>query len=583
MIKVISNFIFYMIMVLSCAAIDSTYAVEIAPDSQHSITPRIVINQGGYRPNWPKRALLINANNNRTGKKFRLINLDNKQKLSLDIKTKSKIDIHTGEFILALDFSQITKPGRYQIAYRNLTSYPFKIYNNAYLEALNTVLRSYYLQRCGVALDDKQTGLQHVVCHKDDGFIAHDDIINKQGELFSAPGGWHDAGDYGKYVASTAVTLGHMLSIYERYGHLFDDQLNIPESGNGIVDIIDEAKFGLDWLLAMQRTDGAVYRKLSGKSWPKQYTPDQDKQKRYVYGISTPETAKFAAVMAMAARVYSDISTLQADIYLHAATKAWQYLNSQTTQKVDWVKGDDSGSGKYLSSDVDLESALLHDYDDRLWAAVELHLTTGEDQYLEFAAPLIYLSQYTLYEWKDPSSLGLLNYLLLGNNKKLKNHIEKILLKQAKDIFNRVQLSAYQIANHRFIWGSNKMTAEEGVILLQAYRLNNDKQYYLAALDQLDYLLGRNHFNMSFVTGIGNRPVKNVMHLYARAIQKDIPGLLVGGPNEKAQAGFAPKDQGPLSYIDHNRSYATNEYAIDYNAAFLGLLSALLATTPPAL
>jgi endoglucanase len=141
----------------------------------------------------------------------------------------------------------------------------------------------------------------------------------------------------------------------------------------------------------------------------------------------------------------------------------------------------------------------------------------------------------------------------------------------------KVSLSGYRLANDNFIWASNKMAAEEGITLLYAYQVTGNQAYFTAAVDQLDYLLGRNHFNKSFITGVGSNSVRNVHHRIAQAKKIVIPGLMVGGPNTEAQDGIAPKGLGPLSYLDDDRSYATNEYAIDYNASVIGLMGMLMA------
>ena len=123
------------------------------------------------------------------------------------------------------------------------------------------------------------------------------------------------------------------------------------------------------------------------------------------------------------------------------------------------------------------------------------------------------------------------------------------------------------------------MTAEEGITLVYADRLTENPQYLAAAIDQLDYLLGRNHFNQTFITGIGANPVKRVNHLFARAKDIYIPGLVVGGSNSDAQDNKVAKNLGQLSYIDSEESYATNEYAIDYNASVISLIVNLIANS----
>jgi endoglucanase len=334
-------------------------------------------------------------------------------------------------------------------------------------------------------------------------------------------------------------------------------------------------------MLTMQRADGAVYRKLSGKEWPGPIVPNEDKQPRFVYGISTPDTAKFAAAMAMANRVYARYDTQLAQTCLKAAQKAWSFLQTEPSMKVDWVEGDDSGSGKYLASDNDFDpyGALKTDKDDRFWAAAELLISTKNPAFEQFLEQNISGFSYTLFEWADPSSLGMINYVMQTGREgsdKLKQQIKEKLIERADTLMQKVSLSGYRLANHDFIWASNKRAAEEGITLVYAYRVTGNQAYLRAAIDQLDYLLGRNHFNKSFVTGVGTNSVRNVHHRIAQAKKIVIPGLMVGGPNTKAEDGIAPKDLGPLSYLDDERSYATNEYAIDYNASMIGLMGMLM-------
>ncbi len=544
-----------------------------------SNSSNIVVNQVGYLPQWQKTAFFLN--NKKSTNYPQLIDRNTRRAVKT-IKPGTEIqDTATPDVISTVDFSDITQPGTYYLRQGKLTSAPFNIGTDIYQQPLITLLRSYYLQRCGVEIDDPVTGISHPPCHVKDGAIAHQDRYHTPGQNIAALGGWHDAGDYGKYVATTAVTIARLLNLYEQHPDLFPDlQLTIPESGNEVSDLLDEMQFGLDWLLKMQRKDGAVYRKLSGKKWPFGVSPDEDIQPRYVYGISTPETAKFAAVMAIASRNYQSINSELASNYLNAAELAWKYLATQPEMKVDWVEGDDSGSGKYLASEYDREASLTTDVDDRLWAAAELYITTGESAFNDYFTNHLDEVDYTLFEWKDPSTLALINYLKQNRqptSKELVTKIETKVKQRANLILDRVKESNYNIANPNFIWGSNKMTAEEGITLVYAYQLTNNSQYLAAAIDQLDYLLGRNHFNQTFITGIGARPVKYVNHLFARAKKIYIPGLVVGGPNSDAQDNKVAKNLGQLSYIDSEESYATNEYAIDYNASVISLIINLIA------
>jgi endoglucanase len=536
---------------------------------------KIVVNQVGYLPNSPKVALLVN--NDTTQQKIELVHSNTKKTVQVIIPSQSMRDRDSNDRLQTIDFSQIKQAGNYFLRAGSIESYPFAIASNVYQEPIIKLLRSYYLQRCGVAIDDRVTGIRHAPCHIRDGVLAHQDATNSSAKLIPATGGWHDAGDYGKYVATTAVTTGRLLSLYENNPKAFPDrQLTIPESGNGIPDLLDEMRVGLDWMLSMQRSDGAIYRKLSGKNWPPIVAPDEDTQTRFIYDISTPETAKFAAAMAISARVYTPWQPQQSAIYLKASRQAWEYLQTQPKMKVDWVDGDDRGSGKYLESAIDNEPSLKIDTDDRLWAAAELFITTKEQKYDRYFLEHLPKFDYALFEWKDPSALGLLNYV----SENATSQASEITLKIAQQILNRadalvkkVSTSGYHLANQQFIWGSNKMTATEGLTLILAYRMTDGTAYRQAAIDQIDYLLGRNPFNQTFVTGIGTHPVRHVNHIFARARKIDIPGLLVGGANNDAQDGLAPKNRGILSYLDNEKSYATNEYAIDYNAELIALMS----------
>jgi endoglucanase len=423
--------------------------------------------------------------------------------------------------------------------------------------------------------------MKRPACHLHDGVIAHDDAFNKKGTKLQASGGWHDAGDYGKYIAPAAVVLIELLSRYERYQSILSRlDLSIPESNNAIPDFLDEMKIALDWVLTMQRVDGAVYRKLSGRKWPHQLTPENDTQERLVYGVSSQETGKAIAAWALAARIYQKHDPDTAKLYLKAALHSWQWLIKQESTLLDEYNNDNSGSGPYTFNSIDNDKCLKTHLDDKFAAATELYLSQIKPEladYLEEVEPSL---KMVIMEWKNPSAQAMLTTLWHPNTQDnfniMRTSIRMKLLERAKQAYERTQNSTFGLANHRFIWGSNKMAAQEGVFLAQAAYYAKNRDYQHAAWDQFHYLMGRNAFNQTFVSGFGTHSVKNVNHLYSKASGFYIPGLHVGGPNNAAQAGIAPKNKGPLSYIDSNQSYATNEYAIDYNSGLLSLLFDLL-------
>lgn len=539
-----------------------------------------LLNQAGYESGKMLRLLKVSTGKEEDGK-LRLVEQRTGRVIQDRPPYSRRLDTDSGMVLVEYRLDAPHQSGLYRLESDQGASPEFEVGSGRYQSLMRLLLRSFFLQRCGVALKDPETGLEHGVDHASDGVIFRSDSLNSKGASLEASGGWHDAGDYGKYVPTTTVTIGRLLEAYSRVPWLFvDGQLGIPESGNRIPDVLDEAAWGLDWLLKMQREDGAVYRKVSGERWPSAQPPDEDRQLRYVYGVSSADTAKFAAVMAQASRLYGELNPVLSTQYRDAAERAWRWLEQvKEPLLLDRKPEDDSGSGRYHYSETDREPSLLTDRDDRLWAASELWLLTRESRYLDYLKAETYFSRHpVIYEWKNPALLGLV-HLLRDNSEglpdDLRENIRKAVLVRALQAMDRVRSSGFGVANDRFVWGSNKMAAEEGWFMAEAYQMTGNKEYLVSAQIQLDYLLGSNPQGISFVTGVGENRVRRTAHLFARAAARDIPGLLVGGANDLAQDGIAPRGKGILSYLDNERAYSVNEYAIDYNASLIGLLSAL--------
>lgn len=565
-----------LLLLLFCTSTSIAKTVLIPTSSNH----KIVLNQIGYLPHIKKEALLLSEHDSPKGQ-WQVLDADTDAKVASGQLPEAKQDQHTHYKVQSIDFSFLNKAGRYIVQVGDLRSVPFEIGEEVYQPLIHGLLRSYYLQRCGERIADQITGMQRPACHLHDGIMAHSDAFNAQGNKLMSVGSWHDAGDYGKYVGPASIVLLELLSRYERYQEpLSMLDLNIPESGNGTPDFLDEMQIALDWMLTMQREDGAVYRKLSGKQWPHQVAPHDDKQARFIYGISSQETGKAIASWALAARIYKAHNAKLANRYQQAALLSWQWLQTQNAMVLDEHKDDNSGSGPYTYNEIDQNESLTHHDDDQFAAAMELHLSEtgqGVNQFLEAAETNLALA---IMEWKNPSAQAMLSALwhpvAQVSLYKTRESIRMKLRDRAADAYQRTQNSEFGLANHQFVWGSNKMAAQEGMFLKQAAYYFQNADYEEAAWNQLHYLLGRNAHNQTFVSGFGTHPVKNVNHIYARTTGIHIPGLFVGGPNSSAQAGKAPKDKGPLSYVDDDHSYATNEYAIDYNSGLLALLFDLL-------
>ncbi len=450
----------------------------------------------------------------------------------------------------------------YQLRSATQQSVEFEIDVGVIQRTLAILLGAYRYQHAGQPLRDNYSGVQRPPAHLQDGLIAHTDEFYQRGDFFDGSGGWYDAGDYGKYVATTAITAARLLDAAQESTDPLQQALQ------------QEALIGLRWLIKMQRRDGAFYRKIGGEQWPELVAPHQDRQLRYVYGVSTPDSAKAVAVLAQAARIFSVTEPDLAKRFLMHAQRGWRWLTLHPEQWIDWHQGDDNGSGSYIYNQWDKQPSLTHDKDDRFWAAVELYLTTQEVIYLQ-ALQQMMPESVVLFEWKDPSVMGLWHLLMSPLLPELKAELSQQLLDHCQQLRQYAEQSEFHISNQRFIWGSNKMVAEEGILLSYCYRLSGQTPYLQLAQSQWNYLFGVNPFGLSYVTGVGQHRVRHLHHIWGRAVGFVPAGMLVGGPNQDAQAGFAPKGQGMRSYIDDAKDYSVNEFAIDYNAAAIGLAAML--------
>lgn len=486
----------------------------------------------------------------------------------------------TGERLYRVDFTSLQQPGRYVVQVGRLRSAPFTV-GEAFLPPLFvTVARSYYLQRCGIAVDDPVTGLSHAVCHVQDALVRRADAFAEANRRLDVTGGWHDAGDYGKYATTTAVTVGQLMLLYQLAPAAFPDgQLQIPESGNGVPDLLDEARVGLEWLLRMQRPDGAVYHKVGPLVWPGMISPERDRARRYVFGVTSQDTAKAAAAWAMGARLWRVHDPDFAGRLLAAARQAWRFLELHPEPVDETLPEDNRGSGAYADPD---------DSDDRYWAAAELYVTTGEEtfgRFLEVATPRV---SWEPVSWTNPSALGLFDFVAgppppgeSGAVAEARGRARQAILSRAEQDARSGEANPYGVllGPDDFVWTSNKTALARGVNLLLAHHISPHPEWVRLAQRQLDWVLGGNPLGKSFVTGVGVDSVQRPHHRFSAAAGRAVPGLLVGGPNSRAEDGVAPAGMGPLSYVDETAAYSVNEPAIDYNAPLVVLLGYLLATS----
>jgi len=468
----------------------------------------------------------------------------------------------TGDTVRRADFSDFRKEGTYWLKVEDRgISMPVHIRSNVLYDLSMAAFKTFYFQRASMALQEEFAGkYARKAGHPDTLCYFHVSTGRDSGQA-SSPGGWYDAGDYGKYVVNAGVTLGNLFFFFENFGEYFGDSaLNIPESRNGLDDMLDEIKYELKWLLTMQDTDGGVFHKLTTLQHAAMVMPDADKGKRYFIGKSTAATLDFAAVMAMAVRIYRNFETQKdfADTCISRAEWAWNW--AVNNPDMHFTKNPTGvGTGEYNDNSVI--------NDEFLWAAAELFITTGDSLFRDSIR--INRLSYAPVDWKSPGGIASFSLATVAN-KLDSDSVEAIrnkLIAAADKMVDQIEKHAFRIpGSNYYYWGSNGVFSNAGLMLLAAFKVSGDTVYARAAAEIADYLLGKNALNNSFVTGFGIKRSENPHHriLVADTVKDAIPGYLVGGPNGS-----------PETYNDAAGDYETNEIAINWNAPASALFAGL--------
>ncbi len=516
--------------------------------------PPITTNQVGYRTDSEKIAVIRNASG---ASSFSVVDAQNGQVVYTNTLSDSVTNSSADETDQTGDFSALTEPGTYYITCDGLDdSYPFTISDSVYDSLLDESVKMLYLQRCGCAVDGG--AFSHPACHT---AMA---TVYGTGEQIDVSGGWHDAGDYGRYIVPAAKAVADLLYAYQVNPSMYGDDLGIPESGNGKADVLDEVKYELDWMFKMQTSDGGVYHKVTCENFPGYVAPQYETDPLIVTPVSTTATADFAASMALAAEVYEDYDAAFAAKCLAAAEKAWSYLEQNPS--FIFQNPEDIVTGEYGDTS---------DADERYWAAAQLYRTTGDSKYLNAIS-----SARTGLDWStvgDYGNIALLTMENIDQNSSAYQNAKNAVLKQANTFLSRSSNSPYGVAITTYNWGSNMTIANAGIILGLAHQLSDDADYANAAEAQLHYLLGTNPLGTCFVTGYGTVSPQNPHHRPSMAANQAMPGMLVGGVNYRLEdsaakaylTGVAPAK----CYVDNSESYSTNEITIYWNSPLTYLLT----------
>jgi endoglucanase len=535
----------------------------------------------GYAPEGEKLATIEGTDLERT--RFRVVRVtDDQEVFQGQVQAVNRSESEETKLYVA-DFSDVTAEEEYILDAGDAgRSPPFVIRPNPYAAAFQLTTQAMRLWRCGAAAHAHHDGevFAHAACHLDDGYELGDD-----GEKRDATGGWHDAGDYNKYVVNAGISVGCLLRAWED----FHPAIAASEHANpqaAVPPFLEELRWELDWLLKMQRNDGSVCHKLSTLEFGGFVMPDEETERRYFSDWGTAATASLVAVTAAAARTFAPFDPLYAAKLRGAARRGHVFLVAQPQEKLPDLSPFRTGGYQ------------TQDRDDRLWALAELWETTGDADLLarlesEIQSLLAadngpqsergdssrrrrreYRGGVDVdWDWQNVKNLALVTYLTSvrpERNPELMASLQANLLRTADHIVKTAASHAYgRPLGDRYYWGCNGSVARQAIVLEAAYRIQPEKRYKNAQAAAVHYLFGRNPFGRSFVTGIGREPP---LHPHDRRSAGDDvaapwPGYLVGGP-----------ERGPLDWRDDQEDYRTNEIAINWNTA---LIYALASQLPP--
>ncbi|WDZ84543.1 glycoside hydrolase family 9 protein [Micromonospora cathayae] len=566
-------------------------AAHAAPDPGSIVK----VNQVAYVPGLPKQATIVSGSGSPIA--WTLRNAAGSTVASGQTTVRGA-DSLSGDSVHIADFSGYDTVGTgYVLSAGGAQSYPFDISAAAVRKLRYDALAFFYHQRSGTPIEAQYVGNAYArpAGHLNVAPNRGDNNVPCRvscGYTMDVRGGWYDAGDHGKYGVNTGIAAWQLINQYERTLHvagadraaLADGTLAIPERGNGVPDILDEARWGVEFLMKMQiptgRTDaGMVRHKVSDENWTALPTrPEQDAQPRVLAAPSTAATLNLAATAAQAARVWKTIDPTFADRALTAATRAYTAAKANPTRYAD--PNDTNGSGTYADNNVS---------DEFYWAAAELYATTGASNYRTdvTGSPHFRGTGFAThgFEWWWTAGLGDVTLAMVPNGLASSDvsATRNAIASYADQLLTQANRQGYPVATHSqplFVWGSNGIVANAGNVLALAYDFTGQQKYRAGVYQTLDYLFGRNPYNQSYVAGYGERATRNVHHrFWANQVDASLPtapaGSLAGGPNHELQDPYAQAQlagcRPQKCYIDHIEAYSVNEVTINWNSALAWL------------
>lgn len=599
-------------------------------------TNAIAVNEVGYFPAAQKIASVDSKSTSPIA--WRLLNSAGTVVDSGTTTVKGK-DAASGDNIHLIDFSNYQTEGKgYKLEvdssavdsskHDSNQSMSFAIGTDLYTKMKYEAIKYFYHNRSGIPItmpyaDD--ASLVRGAGHPNDTMPNFPDTwyTKETGANYNVDitGGWYDAGDHGKYVVNGGISTWTMQNQYERALYIdkdvskapfADGTMNIPESGNGNPDIMDESRYNLEALLKMQIPDGTnkyagmAHHKAHDEFWTAlAIKPEDDPQRRFVQPPSTAATLNLAAIAAQGSRMWKTQDSAFSTKCLTAAEKAWDAAVANPTVFAPLTGG--TGGGAYGDDKVT---------DEFYWAACELYATTGKAKYLDYLKSSQYYLQMPttltggedkglsgVFDWGNVQGLGTITLATVPNNldaaeiQKAKDNImaaADILIanEESEGYGTPMKTTTINGVENAYPWGSNSFVANQIIVMSYANDFAKQKgvdnsKYINGAARGMNYLLGNNPMLQSYVTGYGENPLENPHHrFWSYQADNNFPkapaGCMSGGPNSGLEdpwvkgSGWHVGDMAPEKcFMDNIESWATNEITINWNAPMAWISSYL--------
>ena len=570
----------------------------------------VKMNQLGLLPNAAKRAVV--ASPSKQPLQWQLLDSAGRTQAQGVTRVLGN-DSASGNHVHLIDFSSFGKTGAgYRLAVGADRSRSFVISDRIYDRLPYDALNYFYQNRAGTPIEARFAGGEQwarPAGHRPEraGCVAGADSKGNRWPgcdyQLDVTGGWYDAGDHGKYVVNGGIALWTLLNLYERQraaglpSTFADGKAALPEQGNRVDDLLDEARWEMEFLLTMQvpegkrarvpvgikRTvasmpfteidaSGMAHHKVADEKWTAlPMAPHLDPEKRQLFPPSTAATLNLAATAAQCARIWRDIDPAFSRRCLLAAERA--YAAAKRNPEV-YAIADFTGSGGYG------DNALADEF---YWAAAELFITTGRRDYGEAVrrSPAFRARTAAEMSWPSVATLGTISLAVLpsGLSKSEVGALRASLVAAADGFLRDAERVGYRIPYrpaNGYPWGSNSSILNRAIILALAHDFTKAPRYRDGVVDSMDYIFGRNPLDQSYVSGYGARPMLNPHHrFWARQASAKFPppppGALSGGPNSTAMSDDVAR---PLKgtcapqrcYRDHINAFSLNEVAVNWNA-----------------